>query len=198
MIVLLVLHVVVTLAGFMVGGAVEGDAEPLSGKHRLGLYIDIWLMPVVMVFVLFYVGRYLKGVASFKNIVWVIVWSQLPVIVLQLISMPMEVAGMEISDPLFSNTISTENGLLVIDPPVMQLNRDAVFYFLLSTVFLLWSFQILLSGLAAVEGVTVKRAMWIVTLAFIALMLIRLPVTIALADRDLMDILGLKGILEVQ
>lgn len=182
----------------MVGGAVEGDAEPLSGKHRLGLYIDIWLMPVVMVFVLFYVGRYLKGVASFKNIVWVIVWSQLPVIVLQLISMPMEVAGMEISDPLFSNTISTENGLLVIDPPVMQLNRDAVFYFLLSTVFLLWSFQILLSGLAAVEGVTVKRAMWIVTLAFIALMLIRLPVTIALADRDLMDILGLKGILEVQ
>ena len=74
---------------------------------------------------------------------------------------------------------------------------DAVVYFLFSTVFLLWSFQILLSGLAAVEGVTLKRAMWTLTLAMIALMLIRLPVTIALADRDLMDILGLKGILEV-
>ena len=116
---------------------------------------------------------------------------------MQLISMPLEIAGMQISEPLFSNKISTENGVLVIDPPVMQLNMDAVVYFLFSAVFLLWSFQILLSGLAAVEGVTLKRAMWILTLAMIALMLIRLPVTIALADRDLMDILGLKGILEV-
>jgi len=105
---------------------------------------------------------------------------------------------MKISEPLFSNKISTEGGLLVIDPPVLQLNMDSVLFFVLSTVLLLWSFQILLSGLAAVEGVSLKRAMWILTLAMIALMLIRLPVTIALGDRDLLDILGLKGILELQ
>ena len=196
-IILLVLHVLVTLASFAVGGSVEAEVEPMSGKHRIGLYIDIWLMPVVFLFVLYLVGKRLQGVADFKNVLWVVVWSQLPIILMQLISMPLEIAGMQISEPLFSNKISTENGVLVIDPPVMQLNMDAVVYFLFSTVFLLWSFQILLSGLAAVEGVTLKRAMWILTLAMIALMLIRLPVTIALADRDLMDILGLKGILEV-
>jgi len=156
-IVLLVLHVLVTLASFTVGGSVEADAEPMSSKHRLGLYIDIWLMPVVFLFVLFYVGKRLQGAADFNNVLWVVVWSQLPIILMQLISMPLEIAGMQISEPLFSNKISTENGLLVIDPPVMQLNMDAVLYFLVSTVFLLWSFQILLSGLASVERVTVKR-----------------------------------------
>ena len=196
-IILLVLHVLVTVAGFVVGGSVETDAEPLSGKHRLGLYIDVWVMPVVLLFVLYYVGRRLQGAASFKNIVWVMLWSQLPIILLQLISMPLEISGMQISEPLFSNKISMENGLLVFDPPVLQLNIDSVWFFLLSAVFLLWSFQVLLSGLAAVEEVTVKRAMWMLTLAFVALMLIRLPVTILLADRDLLDILGLKGIVEV-
>lgn len=197
-IVLLVLYVLVTLASFAVDGMTVSDAEPLSGKHRLGLYIDIWVMPVILLFVLFYVGRYFKGAAVFTNIVWVMLWSQLPIILMQLISMPLEIAGFAISDPLFSNKISAENGLLVIDPPVLQLNIDSVLYFFVSAVFLLWSFQILLSGLAGVEGVTVRRAMWILTVAFIALMLIRLPVTIALGDRDLLDILGLKGILEVE
>jgi len=76
------------------------------------------------------------------------------------------------------------------------LNSDAVVYFVISTALLLWSFQILLSGVAAVSGVTMKRALWILTVAVIALMLIRLPITIILGDRDLMDVLGLKGILE--
>ena len=197
-IVLLVLYVLVTLASFAVDGMTASDAEPLSGKHRLGLYIDIWVMPVILLFVLFYVGRYFKGAAVFTNIVWVMLWSQLPIILMQLISMPLEIAGMDSSAALFSNKISTENGQLVIDPPVMQPNAHAVLFFVISAVFFLWSFQILLSGLAAVEGVTVRRAMWILTLAMIALMVIRLPVTIALADRDLLDILGLKGILELQ
>ena len=197
-IVLLVLYVLVTLASFAVDGMTASDAEPLSGKHRLGLYIDIWVMPVILLFVLFYVGRYFKGAAVFTNIVWVMLWSQLPIILMQLISMPLEIAGMDSSAALFSNKISTENGQLVIDPPVMQPNAHAVLFFVISAVFFLWSFQILLSGLAAVEEVTVRRAMWILTLAMIALMVIRLPVTIALADRDLLDILGLKGILELQ
>ena len=197
-IILLVLHVLVTLASFAVGGSVEVDAEPMSGKHRLGLYIDIWLMPVVLFFVLFYVCNRLQRGANFKSILWVLVWSQLPIILMQLISIPLEIAGMDSSAALFSNKISTENGQLVIDPPVMQPNAHAVLFFVISAVFFLWSFQILLSGLAAVEGVTVRRAMWILTLAMIALMVIRLPVTIALADRDLLDILGLKGILELQ
>lgn len=196
-IVLLVLYVIITLASFAVGGS-DAEPEPVSGKHRLGLHIDIWLMPVILVFVLFWVGNRLRGSATFTNILWVMLWSQLPVLLLSIISMPLEVAGMKISEPLFSNKISTEGGLLVIDPPVLQLNMDSVLFFVLSTVLLLWSFQILLSGLAAVEGVSLKRAMWILTLAMIALMLIRLPVTIALGDRDLLDILGLKGILELQ
>lgn len=188
---------IITLASFAVGGS-DAEPEPVSGKHRLGLHIDIWLMPVILVFVLFWVGNRLRGSATFTNILWVMLWSQLPVLLLSIISMPLEVAGMKISEPLFSNKISTEGGLLVIDPPVLQLNMDSVLFFVLSTVLLLWSFQILLSGLAAVEGVSLKRAMWILTLAMIALMLIRLPVTIALGDRDLLDILGLKGILELQ
>jgi len=194
-IILLIFYVLITLAGFVFGGA---EPEPVSGKHRLGVHIDIWLMPVILVFVLFWVGSRLRGNATLTNILWVMLWSQLPVMLLSIISMPLEIAGMKISEPLFSNKVSTEGGVLIIDPPVLQLNMDSVLFFFLSTVLLLWSFQILLSGLAAVESVNLKRAMWILTLAMIALMLIRLPVTVALGDRDLLDILGLKGILELQ
>ncbi len=117
-------------------------------------------------------------------------------ILLSLISMPMEIAGMNISEPLFANKLTAIDGQLAMDPPIPQINTDGAIYFAISTVFILWSFQILLSGVAAVTSVSIKKALWILTLAMIALMLIRLPFTIILGDRDLLDVLGLNGILE--
>jgi len=128
----------------------------------------------------------------------VLVWSQLPIIILSLLTVVLKYLGLQTAEPLFKNEISYINGVPAFDPPIPEVNMHAAIYFLISTIPLLWSFQILLSGLAAVEGVTLKRAMWILTLAMIALMLIRLPLTIALGDRDLLDILGLNGIVELK
>ena len=195
---MLVVHVVATLFSFSIDSpAPSAPQPPLEINEKIGLYLDIWVMPVVLLLLLYWIGSRLNGSASLKNILWVFVWSQLPVIVLSIISMPMELAGMNISEPLFANKLTTENGQLFIDPPMLQLNADGVVYFVLSTVLFLWSFQILLSGVAAVSGVTVKRALWFLTLAMIALMIARLPFTVLLGDRDLLDILGLKGILEL-
>ena len=200
--VLLLLHVVVTLIGFSIEGpeavtSQSGTSQaPLDVKHKLGLYLDVWVMPVVLVFVLHWIVNRFGSNASLKNILWVVVWSQLPVILLTLISLAMEMTGMRILDPLFANKLITKGGQLFIDPPILQLNTDGIIYFAISTVLFLWSFQILLSGGAAVSGVTVKRALWFLTMAMIALMLIRLPFTMILGDRDLLDILGLNGILE--
>lgn len=193
---LLVIYALTTAVSFTIESPVPSSAPPLNGKQQLGVHLDIWVMPVVMLFVLYWTSKHLSGVASLTNMLWVMSWSQLPVIVLNLISIPMELSGMQIYEPLFSNKLIIENGLPLFEPAVLQLNSDAVVYFVISTALLLWSFQILLSGVAAVSGVTMKRALWILTVAVIALMLIRLPITIILGDRDLMDVLGLKGILE--
>ncbi len=184
-----------------VGTAIDSEAlssvEDLSGKHRLGRLIDTWLMPVMFLGVLYLVGRYLNGQATIKNITWVLVWSQLPVILLLIIALVLQLAGFEIHEPVFNNKISSSNGQVVIDPPQLQVNAHGFWYFLVSTLFLLWSFQILLSGTAAIQGITVKQALWWLTLAMIILMVVRLPVTLVLGDRDILDVFGLKGVVEL-
>lgn len=193
---LLVLHVVITLASFAFESSESAVSKPpLNNKEKLGLYLDIWVMPIAMIFVVHWVCNRLNAGATLKNVLWVMIWSQLPVMLLSLISIPMELAGMNISEPLMANKLTTVDGLLTIDPPTPHFNTDGVIYFVISTVLLLWSFQILLSGISGVAGVTVKKALWILTVAMILLMLIRLPVTILLGDRDILDVLGLKGIL---
>ena len=173
-----------------------GEPAPLA--HSYGVAIDTWVMPLVLLFVLYATGRYLLGSASVKNVLWVLVWSQLPIILLTVATIGLQALGLQTWAPLFNNEISFDNGVMELNPPLLETNTHGFFYFLISTVPLLWSFQILLSGLAAVEGVTVKKAMWILTLAMIALVLIRLPLTIALGDRDLLDVLGLQGIVELK
>jgi len=197
-IILLVLHVAVTMFApyFFNGPEPSGESTPLA--HSYGLLIDTWIMPVVLLFVLYATGRYMLGSASVKNILWVLVWSQLPIILLTIATIGLQALGLQTWAPVFNNEISFDNGGIVLTPPLLETNAHGFFYFLISTVPLLWSFQILLSGLAAVEGVTVKNAMWILMLAMIALVLIRLPLTVALGDRDLLDVLGLQGIVELK
>ena len=181
---------------FLTGPESVGEPAPLA--HSYGVAIDTWVMPLVLLFVLYAAGRYLLGSASVKNVLWVLVWSQLPIILLTVATIGLQALGLQTWAPLFNNEISFDNGVMELNPPLLETNTHGFFYFLISTVPLLWSFQILLSGLAAVEGVTVKKAMWILTLAMIALVLIRLPLTIALGDRDLLDVLGLQGIVELK
>ncbi len=200
-IVVLCLYALISFISARVGAGLEVEAsqstEALSGKHRLGKLIDTWLMPVMFSGVLYLVGRYLKGQATFKNIAWVLVWSQLPVILMLTIALVLQMAGFEIYEPVFNNKISSANGQVLIEPPQLQVNAHGLWYFMLSTLFLLWSFQILLSGTAAIQGITVKQALWWLTLAMIILMVVRLPVTLALGDRDILDVFGLKGIVEL-
>jgi len=178
--VLLALHVLVTLLAPIVGAAVapptESALDPMPASHRFGLAIDIWIMPVVLVFVLYAVGKYLNGSATLKNILWVMLWSQIPIMLLSVLTVLLQAFGWQTADPLLKNEMSFVNGQMVLEPPIPEINTHAFAYFIISTVPLLWSFQILLSGMAAVQGVTVKRAMWFLTLAVILLMLIRLPI----------------------
>lgn len=198
MVLLLVLHVAVTLLSPYFSSSTGVPAEAPPASHRYGVAIDIWIMPVVLMFVLYAVGRYLLGSATLKNILWVLAWSQLPIILLTVTTIGLQALGLQTSEPLLNNEISFEGGVMVLDPEIPEFNMHGLAYFLFSTVPLLWSFQILLSGLAAVEGVTIKKATMILVVAMIALMLIRLPVTIALGDRDLLDVLGLQGIVEMK
>ncbi len=170
----------------------------MSAGHRFGVLVDVWVMPAVFLLVLFGVGKFLQGTAAFVNVLWVMLWSQLPVFVLSGLSIVLEAFGLQTSAPLLNNNISFDSGLMLLDPPLFDFNFHGLVYFILSSVLFLWSFQILLSALAAVQGITIKRAMWFLTVSMIALILIRLPLTLVLGDRDLLDVLGLTGIVEMR
>jgi len=193
---ILALHVLVTLLLPMidVGTAHTTPPKPVSDSRRIGIAIDTWVLPVVMLFVLLWVGKYFNGSATWKNILWVLVWSQLPIIILSVLNVAMQYFGLDTTAPIFKNEVSFDTGFPVFDPPIPEINPHGVIYLLVSTVPLLWSFQILLSGLSGVQSVTMGRVMKILMVAMILLMLIRLPVTLVLGDRDLLDVLGLKGI----
>jgi len=180
----------------MIDVSAVSDTPPkvITDSQRIGMAIDTWVLPVVMLFVLFWVGRYFNGSATWQNILWVLAWSQLPIIMLSVLSVAMQHFGLDVTAPLLENEVNFDTGFPVFNPPIPQINPHGVIYMLVSTIPLLWSFQILLSGLSGVQSVSMGRVMWILTVAMILLMLIRLPVTLVLGDRDLLDILGLKGI----
>lgn len=198
MLAVLLLHVAVSVAGSYLGAEPAPDAAPVSTAAKIGIAIDVWIMPVMLLLVIYAVGRYLGGRATLTNVLWVLVWCQLPVIALSVVTIVMQKFGVDATAPVLHNKVSFEGGLMVLDPPTPMINASAMVYFVVSTIPLLWSFQILLSGLAAIERVTVKQAMWILTLAMIALIVLRLPVTLALGDRDVLDVFGLNGIVELQ
>jgi len=193
---ILAIHVLVTLLLPIIdiGPAPATPPKVISDSHRIGIAIDTWVLPIVMLFALFWVGKYFNGSATWQNILWVLAWSQLPIIILSVLSVAMQYFGLDVTAPLLENEVSFDTGFPVFNPPIPEINPHGIIYMLVSTIPLLWSFQILLSGLSGVQSVGMGRIMWILTISMILLMLIRLPVTLALGDRDLLDVLGLKGI----
>jgi len=191
---ILAIHVLVTLLLPAIEVSADSATSPLPQSHRLGVAIDTWVLPVVMLFVLHWVGKHFHGSATLKNILWVMAWSQLPIIVLSVLSFAMQYFGIDVAAPLLNNEVSFDTGIPVFDPSTPEINPHGFIYLLVSTVPLLWSFQILLSGLSGVESIPMNRVIWVLVVAMIVIMIIRLPVTLLLGDRDILDVLGLKGI----
>ncbi len=203
---IIVLYLLVSIITRLVGpgiglsaeGLVEDSATVSSGVQKVALLIDTWIMPVIMLFLLYLVGRYLSGQASVKNVLWVMVWSQLPIILLSVIALALQFAGIDTTAPLLNNKIPSDINEWLINPPEPDINKHGLLYFTVSSVLALWSFQILLSGTAAVQGMTVHRAIWVVTFAMLILMLLRIPITIVLGDIGIVDLLGLQGIIDLE
>jgi len=66
----------------------------------------------------------------------------------------------------------------------------ALLYSLVSTIFFLWSFQILLVGLSEVMRVRTGRALWILSIAMIALLILDLVVSTLFGDLSIFSLLG--------
>ena len=177
---------------------VYDSAIELSQAKKIGRIIDSVFFPLLGIYVFYKVGQLLGGIASLSHIVTVLVWSQLPVLVLSALEIIATLAGLTFIGPVYLNMVAMVDDNPVFTPDKLTIDFLALAYFIISTVFYLWSFQILLTGLARVEKFTMKQAIWLVTLAAVLLMLLRLPVTFILGDLSLLDYLGLAEVIEIK
>lgn len=178
-------------------GVYESAGEVPQAK-KIGRIIDSVFFPLIGICVFYKVGQLLGGIANLSHIVTVLVWSQLPVLILAVLEITATSAGLEFIGPVYLNMVAMVDDNPVFTPDKLTIDFLALAYFFISTVFYIWSFQILLIGLCKVEKFTMKRTIWLVTLAAVLLMLLRLPVTFILGDLSLMDYLGLAEVIEIK
>lgn len=189
-----VVAIVVVLYVLDVLKASLGTAPAVTGPDSAGnpvmAVVNAVLFPILSVALIYGVSRYFKTRATLGNVVSVTVWSLLPVIVLSALTLPLIVAAISFGPPVLTNDISVVCGVVTISPPEPQINAAALAYSIMSTAFYLWSFQILLTGMSEVMGVRMKRALWILTLAMIAMMLVQIPMSLLFGDFSILDFLG--------
>lgn len=199
-----VIIVSMILTQYLAATVSVSGTEPAASEHQvgavaaaIGFVVDAIIFPLLFVYFIYRIAHHYAGDASLHNVFSVIVWSQLPVVIVMILLFISRLMDLRVDEPVLANKISWERGLVTLTPPNPIINTAATAWMLVSTVFYLWSFQILLSGLGAVEKLSLKRIIWVITLAAIALMIARIPITIILNDRSLLELLGLSEFIEM-
>ena len=154
------------------------------------------IMPALSVATVYGVSRYFETRATLPNVISVMAWSLLPSVLLSALTVPLILGAVAYAPPVLTNEITIHCGLVRLSPPTPEINPAALIYSLVSTVFLLWSFQILLIGLSEVMGVKAKRALWILTLSMLAMILIQIPLSLLFDQFSIFDMLGFSEFIE--
>ncbi len=175
----------------------SADTEISAISGFIGFAVDAIIFPFLFVYLVYWIAARQAGEGSLGNVFSVIVWSQLPVLLVTVALFVTRLMDVRVDGPVLTNQIEIKHGLVTLIPPVPEIDPIATAWMLGSTVFYLWSFQILLVGLSAVENLRVKRVIWVITLAAVALMIARIPITMILGDRTMLELLGLSEFIEM-
>ncbi len=155
------------------------------------------LFPLAILVLLYGTGRCFGGAATLSNVVAVLAWSQLPILLLLLVTLGAQMLGFAASGPILSNEIVFNDGSVTLTPPQPQINLPAAIHHLFSAIFIIWSFQILLFAYAEVEAVRRSKAVKLITISFVALLLGQILVDTLLGRLNLAYLLGLTDIIEL-
>lgn len=159
--------------------------------------VETTLLPLIILALLYGVGRWLGGIATLSNVLSAMAWSQLPVLVLTVITLAAQFMGYAANGPILSNEINFDNGVVTLTPAQPHFNLLATVHYFVSAAFFIWSFQILLYSLAEVESVRPRRALKILTFAFVALLLVQVLVSSIIGELNILKLLGLTDFIDV-
>jgi len=191
---ILVVLIIVDSLRIYLGSASDEDAPSLPASVFFA--VRALLFPAITLGVLWVINRRYRTHAGALNLLSVMTWSQLPLILLAVVAIGLILGKVDFYPPVLTNDILFECGVLKMTPPVPDIKPVALLYSLVSTVFFLWSFQILLVGLSEVMKVRMSRALWIVSMTMIAVLVLDVIMSTVFGNFSIFSFLGFSEFTE--